>query len=185
MDKPIVSIVGSATICVGDNTQLSTTGTGGLWTSSNDSIAIVSSDGLVVGIGVGTVTVTYTSSNGCESTATDLITVDPAVDVSVDFNGSLCLTDDSQLSAIAIGGTAGFTYSWTGPSGFASANQTIDIAINGNYNLTVTDSKGCSSNTTAFIYEAYEPFISALNTQVCEGEDVTLSVDSNTAATYQ
>ncbi len=188
LDQPTVFVSGATTICVGESTQLNTSGTGGFWASSDPGVAIVSSSGIVVGTGAGTVSFTYTSSNGCESEATGSITVDPSVEVEVDFNGSLCLTDDSQLSAIATGGTpgsSGFTYSWSGPGGFSSTLQTIDIAINGNYNLTVTDSKGCSSNTTAFVYEAYEPFIFALNTEVCEGEEVTLSVNSSAAATYQ
>ena len=93
----------------------------------------------MVGISGGTVSFTYTGSNGCESSATGIITVDPSVDVDVDFNGSLCLEDDSQLSAMVTGGTPGYIYSWTGPGGFASGAQTIAIIINGNYNLTVTD----------------------------------------------
>ncbi|MEM9544651.1 MAG: Ig-like domain-containing protein [Bacteroidota bacterium] len=182
---PTVNISGSTTLCVGESTQLTTDASGGFWTSSDPSIAIVSSTGVVVGIGEGSVSFTYTGANGCESDGTGMITIDPEVEVEVDFNGSICLTEDSQLSAIVNSGTAGYTYAWIGPGGFASSQQTIDILINGNYNLTVTDSKGCSSNTTAFVYEAYEPFIFALNTEVCEGEEVTLSVNSSSAATYQ
>lgn len=185
IDKPTVSITGATSLCVGESTLLSTTGSGGFWTSSDTDVAIVSSSGIVVGTGPGSVSFTYTSSNGCASESTGIITVDPNVDVYVDFNGSLCLTDDSQLSAIASGGTLNYSYEWTGPGGFASTDQTIDIELNGNYNITVTDDKGCSSNTTAFVYEAYEPFIFALNTDVCEGEEVTLSVSSASVASYQ
>lgn len=185
IDKPTVSISGPTTICVEETSQLSTSGSGGFWTSDDSDVAIVSSSGAVVGTGAGTVTFTYTSSNGCESDATGVLTVDPSVEVEIDFNGSFCLKDDSQLSAIVTGGTAGYNFSWTGPGGFASSAQTIDINLNGNYNITVSDAKGCSSNATAFVYEAYEPFIFALNTEICEGEDVTLSVNSSSAATYQ
>ncbi|MDF1694810.1 MAG: Ig-like domain-containing protein [Saprospiraceae bacterium] len=185
ISKPTVSLSGTTTICVGENTQLTTSGSNGFWTSSDPEIAIVSSTGTVVGVSAGSVSFNYTNSNGCESSATSLITIDPSVEVSVDFNGSLCLKDDSQLSAIVTGGTSEFTYNWNGPGGFSANTQSIDISLNGNYSLTVTDSKGCSSNTTAFVYEAYEPFIFALNTEICEGEEVTLSVNSSSAASYQ
>ncbi|MBK6785472.1 MAG: hypothetical protein IPG79_18265 [Saprospiraceae bacterium] len=47
--KPIVSVTGPSTICVGSTTTLSPT-TGGTWTSSNPSVASVTNAGVVTGI---------------------------------------------------------------------------------------------------------------------------------------
>ncbi len=184
-DTPSVSITGDTEICVGETTSISTTVTGGFWTSSDSNIAIVSSSGSVSGIAPGTVTFYYTTGDDCTSEHTGSITVTPDVSVNIDFNGSECLTSDSQLSAMVTGGTSGYTYAWTGPDGFTGNAQTIDISLDGNYYVTVTDSKGCTDATTAFVYESYEPFIFALNTTVCEGDPVTLSVDGVSAAGYQ
>jgi len=184
-ELPTVTISGSNTVCVGEITQLTTNDSGGFWTGSDSNIAIVSSEGIVAGISAGTVTFTYTNSNGCESSASGTITVDPAVVAVIDFNGSLCLEEDSQLSAIATDGTPGYSYTWTGPNGFTGNTQTVDISDDGNYDVTITDSKGCSSNTSALVYEQYDPFIFALNSEVCDGEDITLTVSGANGGTFQ
>ncbi|MFT4535092.1 MAG: hypothetical protein ACI9P5_002457, partial [Saprospiraceae bacterium] len=182
---PTVSISGSAEVCEGETTTISTDGSGGFWTSSDNNIAVVSSAGLVSGISAGDVTFYYTTGDNCASANTGTITVTPEVSVAIDFNGSECLTEDSQLSAIVTGGTNGFAFAWTGPGGFTGNTQTIDISLDGNYYVTVTDSKGCTDDATAFVYESYEPFIFALNTTVCEGESVTLSISGASATGYQ
>ncbi len=180
-----VSITGPDNICVGSTTTLSPT-TGGTWSSSDDNIAIVSNNGTVSAVGAGKVVFTYTESTSlCSTTTTDSITVNPDLTTSINFNGSICLEDDSQLSAEVSGGTAGFQFQWTGPNSFTSTDSIISITDDGNYNVTVTDAAGCSSNTTAFVYEQYEPFIFTLNSEVCEGEDVTLSVSGASGGTYQ
>jgi CshA-type fibril repeat protein len=182
---PTVSISGSSEVCAGETTMLSTDGTGGYWTSSDNTIAIASSTGLVLGISAGDVTFYYTTGNNCPSPNTGIITVTPPVSVAIDFNGSECITENAQISAIVTGGTSGFTYAWIGPGGFTGNTQTIDLTIDGNYDVTITDSKGCTDMTSAFIYKAYEPFIFALNTTVCEGESITLSINGASATSYQ
>lgn len=183
-DTPTGYISGSVNICVGEVTSL-TSSTTGLWTSNDTDVAIISSAGDVVGIAGGSVTFTFTADNGCASVETGVLTVNPEINVSVDFGEMECLTDDMQLTANVTGGSAGIQYSWTGPGGFASDQQIIDVPTNGNYDLVVTDGAGCSTSTTAFVYAAYDPFIFALNTEVCEGESVTLSVNSSSVAEFQ
>ena len=43
--------------------------------------------------------------------------------VTIDYNGSICLTDTSKLKAIIISGNAPFSYSWTGPSSFKQSGH--------------------------------------------------------------
>ncbi|MDF1694813.1 MAG: Ig-like domain-containing protein [Saprospiraceae bacterium] len=182
--KPTGFISGSVNICVGEYTTL-TSSTTGYWTSSDTDIAIVSNNGDVVGISGGTATFTFTADNNCSSVETGTLTVNPDINVDIDFGSSVCLEENMQLTANVSGGTPNYQYSWNGPGGFASDQQIIDITINGNYNLVVTDDAGCSTNKSAFVYAAYEPFIFALNTEVCEGESVTLSVNSSSVASYE
>jgi uncharacterized repeat protein (TIGR01451 family) len=183
-EKPTVYVSGPIEICAGETTSVSTSGTGGIWSSSDETIAIVDNLGTVVGMSAGLVTFSYTDANGCESDATVSVTVNPAVIVDISIIGSACLTENSKLAAVATGGTPNFTYSWSGPGGFVSSLDTVDVPLSGLYNVLVTDDAGCSSNKTAYIYESYDPFIFALNTEICEGEDVTLSVNGSGGGSY-
>ncbi|MDF1560216.1 MAG: PKD domain-containing protein, partial [Bacteroidales bacterium] len=65
---PVVSITGSSSICVGSTTTLSPSADGD-WVSNNETVATVTTDGVVTGVGEGTATFTFTSSlTGCSST---------------------------------------------------------------------------------------------------------------------
>ncbi len=184
-EKPTVSVNGPVEICAGEITSVLASSSGGIWSSSDESIAIVSVDGTVVGISAGTATFSYTATNACESDASVPITVNPKVDVDINFIGSVCLEANTRLVAEVSGGSPNFTYSWSGPGGFTSTLDTIDISLSGLYNVLVTDGEGCSSNKTAYVYEAYNPFVFTLDTEICEGEDVTLSINGSSGGTYQ
>ncbi|MBK6785468.1 MAG: Ig-like domain-containing protein [Saprospiraceae bacterium] len=58
--KPVVSVTGNNTICVGQTTQLSPTG-GGSWASTNPSVASVANNGVVTGLSNGSAQFTFTS----------------------------------------------------------------------------------------------------------------------------
>jgi len=150
---------------------------GGSWSSSDTDVAIVSSSGTVISAGPGTVTFTFTSAaNGCSAT-TDEVTVNPELSVSIDNNGSACLQNGSQLTAVPVGGSPTYVYSWIFPDNSTATGETVDISLNGNYFLTVTDNAGCTAETSGFIYASFEPFIFSLETSVCEGENVDLEIN--------
>jgi hypothetical protein len=65
---------------------------------------------------------------------------DPAVG-----NGSIDLT--------VSGGTSPYTYAWTGPTTYTANTQDISSLKYGQYSVTITDSKGCTTTNSAFIYE--------------------------------
>lgn len=185
IDLPIVNVDGPSEICIGELSYVSTDGSGGFWSSSDESIAFVSVDGTVIGVSAGTATFTYTSSTSCTSDESLTITVSPLLEVDLEIIGSICLEDTTQVTALISGGTPDFTYSWSGPGGFTSTEDTIDVTVSGLYNILVVDDAGCSSNATAFIYESFDPFVVALDTEVCEGEDVELTVNGAGTATFE
>ncbi|MBK8622860.1 MAG: Ig-like domain-containing protein [Saprospiraceae bacterium] len=132
-------------------------------------------------------TFTVTSAQNCTSPASasvNITGVPSSPSVSIDYNGSVCLEDNKELSAIVTGGIAPFTYLWNGPSGFTASTQTVVISTNGNYYLTVTDANLCKAVTSGFVYERYEPFVVSLQTKVCEGQSVVLDVNSSSAVSY-
>ncbi len=183
--RPTVSVAGNKHVCIGGTTTLSPS-SGGTWVSNNPSVASVSNTGVVTGLAIATVSFTFTSSvTGCVSLATEDVTVVSNPTVTLDYNGSVCLTNNSSLSAIASQGTPSYLYNWTGPNTFIGNTQTVSITQNGNYNLTITDSKGCMATTSGFVYQKYEPVIVNTQNTVCQGTSVNLQVNASGTPTYQ
>ena len=80
--NPTPVISGPANVCVGSTITLAGSGTaatGNPWTSSNTSIATVSSTGVVTGISQGTVTITFTNSSNCTDDATVTVNALPVI----------------------------------------------------------------------------------------------------------
>ncbi len=98
------AITGTLIACLGSNTTLSTTATGGDWTSSNASVApvTISPGGLVSGMSVGTATITYSVATGCYSTA--VITVNP-LPANIIGPSRVCKGSTVTLSNTTPGGT--------------------------------------------------------------------------------
>ena len=103
-DRPTINYTGSSTICVGSNITLSSLGSG-IWFSSNQSVAQITSGGLVTAIAPGTVTFTFTSSStGCASNPTNAFTVLGRPTVSISGQSSVCIGSTTNLSPSS-GGT--------------------------------------------------------------------------------
>ena len=85
-----------------------------------------------------------------------------------------------QLNAIPSGGNAPYGYSWSGPSTFSSNQQNPNItgatlAMNGTYNVTVTDFNGCSAGNSVSVTINANPVASAgINQTSCSAQSVTL-----------
>ena len=152
------SIIGSATLCtLGSTTTVYNTNTqgGGVWTSSNTSVAVVSTSsgavGTVTAIGNGTDTLTYikTSSNGCSVSASTYLTVAQAsIPASITGTNNVCKGFTTTLSTAATGGF------WnTTSSSIASVNSTTGV-VTGNgagvsvIKYTITNGSGCSASSS-------------------------------------
>ncbi|MBC7553097.1 MAG: hypothetical protein H7257_03875, partial [Taibaiella sp.] len=107
IDSPIraATVSGPGRVCVGSWVSFTTTGTGGMWLSSNSGIASTDSMGNVTGRSAGTAIISYTHSNSCGTVA--------AMDnIVVERNASMITGSDSVgvgrniiLADSAIGGT--------------------------------------------------------------------------------
>ena len=97
---------------------------------------------------------------------------------------------DGAINASVSGGTPGYTYSWTAsaggtiPSGQAT-NMNLNNLIAGTYNLTVTDSKGCTATTSQSITQPAAIAITPSVTSVgCFGDNtgaIALTIAGGTA----
>ena len=105
---PVLSaIAGSGISCIGQTNTLTDSATGGVWTSSNSSIATINNTtGVVTGVAGGTVTISYTVGTSCSTTVTRAITVNatPAV-AGIAGTDSVCAGSSITLTNITTGGT--------------------------------------------------------------------------------
>ncbi len=100
-------ISGTTSVCVGATTALADTITGGVWTSSNTSVATISATGVVTGVVAGTTTISYTVTTSCGTATTSItVTVNPLPNVAA-ITGTtvVCPTFSSTLSDATTGGT--------------------------------------------------------------------------------
>lgn len=97
----------------------------------------------------GIYSVVVTDANGCTITLTDTIGEPNPIIMSFALTDASCSSvADGAIDATVTGGAGGFTYSWSGPSGFTSTNEDLTSIFSGMYILTVTDANGCSLSDT-------------------------------------
>lgn len=140
--------------------EVSVTATGGTVSSGytydwvDGTSTSVGTTASVTGLVAGTYTVTVTDDNGCTETATATISDlgGPTITethINANCNGSF----DGSIDITTSGGSTPFTYAWTGPNGFTSTNQDINLLEAGSYDVTATDLNGCIATLTAVVNE--------------------------------
>ncbi|MFT5745384.1 MAG: gliding motility-associated-like protein [Saprospiraceae bacterium] len=120
-------------------------------------------------------------TNGCTATATAVVTSDStSPDISVSGTDIDCTTPTSTLSGNSM--VAGVTYAWTGPSGFASADQFPVVSDQGDYVLTITASNGCTASDMITVMADQDvPDVSVVGGAInCNNTMVALNGNSNT-----
>lgn len=127
----ISSIGGTKTVCVGKTTQLSCSPTGGTWSSSNTSLATVSSSGLVTGVASGSPIITYTTlanTSGCTNKSSATVSVTPPC-ISITMakpTGQIENTEVKPMEVEIFPNPAGHIFNLIVKS---SKQQTIDIRV--------------------------------------------------------
>ena len=114
----------------------------------------------ISGLAAGTYSVLITDANGCLKQDTITMT-QPAVFTQTlttsTYIGGFnirCKGDSSGVVYNSVnGGTPGFTYLWSGPSGFTANTEDINNIIAGTYTVVATDTNGCVSTATINITE--------------------------------
>lgn len=132
----------------------------------------------ISGLSPGTYVVSVTDANNCgPKTATFIITQPPLLVVGLSSQTNvLCYGDATGAISVNVSGgtpnpvTSDYTYSWTGPNGFTSANQNLNNLIAGVYDLSVTDNQGCVKNLSVTITQSSEILINYTTTPItCYG----------------
>ena len=104
------------------------------------------------GLGAGTYTATITDLNGCIVTTTASVNSTGGPSISIISDNVSCNGGNNGTAAISLsGGLAPFTYLWDDLNG--QTNQSATGLNAGLYNVTVTDSSGCTSISNITISE--------------------------------
>jgi len=181
--KPAASASSNTPVCEGSTIDL-TGGPGGMtsyswsgplsYTSSEQSPSISNATTAMAG----DYTLTVTDANGCSDDDTTNVVVNAKPTASASSNTPVCEGSTIDLT----GGPGGMTsYSWSGPDGFTSGEQSPSIsnattAMAGDYTLTVTDANGCSDDDSTSVVVNAKPTASASsNSPVCEGSTIDLT----------
>lgn len=172
------TIGGPSVICPGTTVSLSTTGTGGTWSSSNPSVATVgAATGIAGGVTTGTSVISYTVSNSCGSaTDTQLVTVNttPSAGVitgpdTVCAGSTITLADGVPGGIWSSSNTTVATVSTTGTAGGASAGTAV---------ISYTISNACGTAFTTHTVTVRPLPVAGTITgghSLCEGSAMTLA----------
>ena len=183
----VAAITGTTTVCVGSTTALSSTTTGGVWTSSNTATATVNAgSGVVTGVSAGVATITYTVTdlNGCVNSQTAAVTVNALPTVAAITGATnVCIGSTTTLETATTGGV------WSSSSAAVASVSTSGVvtgvsAGQATITYTVTSGAGCVASVSADINvnAVPTPSITASGaTTFCAGGTVTLTASAGSS----
>ncbi|NDC41179.1 MAG: hypothetical protein EBZ77_06450, partial [Chitinophagia bacterium] len=162
------ALSGTAAACTGAVSTLSSSPAGGTWSSSNTSIATVSTSGIVYAVAQGTANITYTRS-GCFASAPFLSKVPASATITGANN--VCAGLQDTLGNSSPGGT------WTSSNNsIATVTSTTGILTGvGAGTVNVSYSTGCGSAVGTSLSVYTTPAAIAGTASVCNGSTVTLT----------
>jgi gliding motility-associated-like protein len=149
---PVTTASNNGPVCIG--TPLTLTGgpdgmTSYYWTGPNGYSSVLQNPTVAASATsamAGVYTLLTTNSNGCQNSASTTVIVNPLPSPSASDNSPIC---EGDLLTLTGGQDGMILYSWTGPDGFISDQQSpvvsnsATLAMEGEYSLTVTNSNGC------------------------------------------
>ena len=169
---PVLSIIGTNSICNGSSVSLTVTGAVSyLWsTASTNSVLAVTPTSNT------TYTVTGMSTSGCSTSTIQNVYVNALPLVLVSGTNSICLGNSANITA-----SGATTYSWS--TGASTSTLVVSPASNSTYTVIGTNTAGCIGTAVKSITVNALPLVSVSgNSAVCLGSSATLT--ANGAATY-
>lgn len=118
------------------------------------------------GLNAGTYWLKVTDAKGCDKTVSFAITEPAAISATISMTPSTTVANGQTytiykgygaqsvtLTASAIGGTAGYSYIWSGSgvNGHTTASVSVSPSSTTNYTVTITDANGCTKTVTKTI----------------------------------
>ncbi len=199
--KPVTPTLspGDTTICEGTSIQFSTTTIENsyTWTGPNGFTANSATTPLISPVTLadaGRYTLFTTNAQGCNSDpiASNLMVTPRPAQPSLGNNSPICSNENIVLTSSA----SATTYQWLSPNGQDTITTTNTLVLEpnnplytaGNWTLMVSDANGCASqasNTTTVVINGTPAApITSNSGPICEGEDVTLTVNTVSNGAY-
>lgn len=126
-------------------------------------------DTLINNVAANNYSITITDALGCQASISVNISQPPALVASITGTSlpSCYGYADGSASANSVGGTPSYFYNWSNGTNTPTANG----LISGTYSVTVTDTKGCTSTTTANVSQPTQVagIISSYTNTTCNG----------------
>jgi gliding motility-associated-like protein len=121
------------------------------------------------GLTPGNYTLTVTDANNCVVSTAYTVT-QPAAPLTLNLaqvNVSCFADSTGFIDLIPSGGTAPYTYAWSGPNGYTALTEDILNLPTGMYGVVVTDANGCLESTQTMIAQPLAPLaLSEVHTNV-------------------
>ncbi|HET6245259.1 MAG: gliding motility-associated C-terminal domain-containing protein [Bacteroidetes bacterium] len=162
--QPLITTISSALqpSCFGSsNGEATVQTTGGTpsytysWTPTN------TTGSTATGVSAGTYAVTAQDNNGCTATAGITLTEPTEItfsDITVQ-NVTCFLGSNGSASALASGGTPGYSYSWSN----GATDTFISGLTAGFYNVTATDLNGCTATLPVYVNQPGELWVDSIS----------------------
>jgi uncharacterized protein YjdB len=163
------TISGTLSTCMGGTTTLSSSTSGGVWSSGTPSVATIGAGtGIVTPVSAGTADITYTAGTGCVRTA--IVTINAAL-TSNTGNALVCVGQSTTLSNPTSGGIWSSSATSKATVGYYSGN--VNAISAGTANITYSMAGGCRAITEVTVNGTMATISGT--TSVCVGETTTLS----------
>ncbi len=137
-------IGGNRNICVAGSTTLTSSTTGGTWSSASPALATGAAGGVVTGVSAGLATISYTNTLGCANTAEVTVNAMPGANTG---SASLCLPTTATTTLSNPAGAGTWTSSNTTKATVNFSSGLVTGINTGTANITYTKAAGCTSVT--------------------------------------
>jgi len=155
-------------------------GTGALQYSINNGSTFQAGFGFI-NLAPGTYDIIVEDNNGCEATASVIITEPDAITAIINAVNTTCSNNNGSLSIVAAGGVGIYQYSNDNGSTFQPSSGFTNL-FSGNYNVVIQDANNCTATYFSNITDSPGPAIQILNASdlTCNGSnDGTLTITAN------
>jgi gliding motility-associated-like protein len=172
------TISNAKAICEKETLQLTgsaTASTTNPWTSSNTTVATVSTLGLLSGVSAGTTTITYTNSNGCSISTSITVNALPTITGNV----VLCPNTTSQLTGSPTPATTNPWVSANTSIATITSSGLVTAKAFGTSVITYKNSLGCSNTLTVSVSDPINPIFNQVPA-ICSGGTLSALPTSST-----
>ncbi|UKN01137.1 T9SS type A sorting domain-containing protein [Paracrocinitomix mangrovi] len=101
------------------------------------------SNNVFTNLATGTHLITVQDANGCTGSVSATVGEPTAISGTYTTNDEIS-GNDGSINLTVTGGTAPYSYSWTGPNSYSSTVEDPTNLVSGTYSVTVTDANGCT-----------------------------------------